>query len=227
MGERIIARRGLARAVIAISLAGLVAGCAGDQAGPAPVYLKTGQAVGADAAPPPPRRQGQRVVVRPGQSLRGIAGAYHVSERSIIAANRLSPPYKLKSGASLLIPGGAGPSVQQAAVVPRAVSQAPLPVSAAAPPVTVVPAPIAAPPPPALAAAAPPAPVAAPRTPPPIRDIISLDDPAPPAPPPPKAIAFPDPRPTAPPGSAPAQAPGPSAAAEARGEDGRQATAMH
>ena len=225
MGERIIARRGLARAVVAISLAGLVAGCAGDQAGPAPVYLKTGQAVGADAAPPPPRRQGQRVVIRPGQSLRGIAGAYHVSERSIIAANRLSPPYKLKAGASLLIPGGAEPPVQQAAVVPRAVSQAPLPVSAAAPPVTVVPAPIAAPPPPLS-----PLPVAAPRTPPPIRDIISLDDP-PPAPqaPPPKAIAFPDPRPTAPPGSAPAQAPppGPSAAAEARGEDGRQATAMH
>src|SRR3954468_20544454 len=214
MGERIIARRGLARAVIAISLAGLVAGCAGDQAGPAPVYLKTGQAVGADAAPPPPRRQGQRVVVRPGQSLRGIAGAYHVSERSIIAANRLSPPYKLKAGASLLIPGGAEPPIQQAAVVPRAVSQAPLPVSAAPPPAPVGPAPVAAPPP-ALAAAAPPAPVAAPRTPPPIRDIISLDDPprAPQAPPP-KAIAFPAPRSTALPGSAPAQAPGPSAAAE-------------
>src|SRR4051812_24294783 len=103
MGERIIARRGLARAAAVIALTGLVAGCAGDQAGPAPVYLKTGQAVGADAAPPPPpRRQGQRIVVKPGQSLKGIAGVYRVSERSIIAANRLSPPYKLKAGASLV-----------------------------------------------------------------------------------------------------------------------------
>src|SRR3954451_16776695 len=102
MGERIIARRGLARAVVAISLAGLVAGCAGDQAGPAPVYLKTGQAVGADAAPPPPRRQGQGVVIWPRQSLGRFADADHVSYRWIIAPNRLSPPYKLKAGASLL-----------------------------------------------------------------------------------------------------------------------------
>src|SRR3954470_19670705 len=186
MGECIIARRGLARAVVAVALAGLVAGCAGDQAGPAPVYLKNGMAEGAPVSAPAPRRETQRIVVKPGQSLKGIARTYRVPERTIIAANHLTPPYKLKIGASLVIPGGVAeaPIQQAAAVPPRAVQQAPLPVPAAAPPVTVVPTPVAAAPAPAPSVAAappPPAPVAAARTPPPIRDIISLDDP-PPAP---------------------------------------------
>jgi murein DD-endopeptidase MepM/ murein hydrolase activator NlpD len=233
MGERIIARRGLARAVVAVALTGVIAGCAGDQAGPAPVYLKNGMAEGAPLSAPAPRRETQRVVVRPGQSLKGIARTYRVPERTIIAANHLTPPYKLKIGASLVIPGAAAeaPTQQAAAVPPRAVQQAPLPVPAAAPPVTVVPAPLAAAPapapPPAFVAAAPPppAPVAAARTPPPIRDIISLDDP----PPAPRAIAFPDPPASSSAPSTPAQAPppGPSAAAQPRGEEGRQPTAMH
>src|SRR4051812_40320115 len=105
MGEYIIARRGLARAVAAIAFASLLAGCAGDQAGPAPVYLKNGMAEGAPVSSPAPRRETQRVVVRPGQSLKGIARTYRVPERTIIAANHLTPPYKLRIGASLVIPG--------------------------------------------------------------------------------------------------------------------------
>jgi murein DD-endopeptidase MepM/ murein hydrolase activator NlpD len=74
--------------------------------------------------------------------------------------------------------------------------------------------------------------VAAARTPPPIRDIISLDDPPPaaaPAAPAPRAIAFPDPPASSPAPSGPAQAPppGPSAAAQPHADEGRQATAMH
>ena len=107
MGKHMIARRGLTRAAVAVALAGLVAGCAGDQAGPAPVYLKNGMAEGAPVSFPAPRRETQRVVVRPGQSLKGIARTYRVPERTIIAANHLAPPYKLKIGASLVIPGAA------------------------------------------------------------------------------------------------------------------------
>jgi LysM repeat protein len=44
------------------------------------------------------------VTVRPGQSLGGIAEANHVSKQSIIVANHLSPPYKLKMGQRLTIP---------------------------------------------------------------------------------------------------------------------------
>src|SRR5204862_3626494 len=119
MGKHMIARRGLTRAAVAVALAGLVAGCAGDQAGPAPVYLKNGMAEGAPVSFPAPRRETQRVVVRPGQSLKGIARTYRVPERTIIAANHLAPPYKLKIGASLVIPGAAAEaSTQQAAAVP-------------------------------------------------------------------------------------------------------------
>jgi murein DD-endopeptidase MepM/ murein hydrolase activator NlpD len=229
MGESITGRCGLARAAIAILLAGLVAACVdGMPSEPAPVYMKGGMAGGApDATPIPPQRRDVRLTVKPGQSLRGIAHAYHVPERTIIAANQLSPPYKLKIGQALLVPGAVEAPVQQA-MVPPPVREAPLPVRPSPPTIAAAPLPQPVP----LA----PAPVAAaPTTPQPIHDIISLDDP-PPAPPP-KAIAFPDPppaqRPAMPPpppvAAAPAQTPppGPSAADEARAEEARQASAMH
>jgi len=43
-------------------------------------------------------------IVGASQSLGGIAEANHVSKQAIIAANRLSPPYKLKIGQVLKIP---------------------------------------------------------------------------------------------------------------------------
>jgi murein DD-endopeptidase MepM/ murein hydrolase activator NlpD len=103
-------------------LAGLVAACAGDPQNAAPVFLK-GPGAGpepAEAAPPsslpgPPAR---RVVVRPGQSLSRIAREYRVSERVIIAANRLKPPYKIETGQHLLIPGAAAPPVRMATAAP-------------------------------------------------------------------------------------------------------------
>jgi murein DD-endopeptidase MepM/ murein hydrolase activator NlpD len=203
---------------------------------PAPVFLKGGMAGGTPDAPIPPQRRDVRLTVRPGQSLRGIAHAYHVPERTIIAANHLSPPYKIKIGQALLVPGAVEAPVQQAMVPPKTVyevppvREAPLPVAAAPAPVAAAPMPQPVPPAPVPVAAAPPVPA----TPPPIHDIISLDDPPPP---PPKAIAFPDPpsaqrsaMPAPPPVAAgPAQTPppGPSAAEEARAEEARQAGATH
>jgi murein DD-endopeptidase MepM/ murein hydrolase activator NlpD len=241
MGECSINARGVCRAALVVLFASLLAACANDQGGPAPLYMKGEQ--GAEAAPiaPAPRRD-VRITVRPGQSVKRLALEYHVSERSIIAANHLTPPYKIKIGQSLMIPGAmeAGP-VRQAMVPPRAAPQPPLPVSGAAPPVTMVPAPVATAPaaPPPVAAAVP-VPAPAPRTPPPIRDIISLDDPPPAAPasaaPPPRAINFPEPAPGSSSSAAPpppvaaapqARPPGPSAAAEARAEETKQASAMH
>jgi murein DD-endopeptidase MepM/ murein hydrolase activator NlpD len=60
------------------------------------------------AAPPqvvPP--EGVQIVVRPGQSVGGLAEQYHVTRRDIIAANHLQPPYGIEIGQHLLIPGGA------------------------------------------------------------------------------------------------------------------------
>jgi LysM repeat protein len=45
------------------------------------------------------------IAVKPGQSLGRIAEHYHVSKRAIITANQLRPPYELKAGSQLVIPG--------------------------------------------------------------------------------------------------------------------------
>ena len=45
------------------------------------------------------------ITVQPGQSLGRIAEAYRVPKKVIIAANNLAPPYELKAGARLIIPG--------------------------------------------------------------------------------------------------------------------------
>jgi murein DD-endopeptidase MepM/ murein hydrolase activator NlpD len=82
---------------------------------------------------PPPARH---VVVRPGQSLRGIAHAYHVAERQLIASNHLRPPYKLWTGQRLTIPdgGAAEPVTRTAALPPLTVVPArPLPEAVDAP----------------------------------------------------------------------------------------------
>jgi murein DD-endopeptidase MepM/ murein hydrolase activator NlpD len=235
MGERSSAWRGMDRAAISILLVGLVAACAEmGTTEPAPVYMKGGAAEAGPIAPP--QRHEVRVTVRPGQSVRGLAHAYHVSERAIIAANRLAPPYKIKIGQSLVIPGALESSpVQTAALPPKTIHEVPPAVRQA--PLSVPPPPIAAAP--TAAAPASPPPVAASSGQPPIRDIISLDDPPPP---PPKAIAFPNPppeRPVAAPQSPPAITPPtfssgpaqatrePRAAEEARTEAANQAGSMH
>ncbi len=47
------------------------------------------------------------LIVQRGQSLGRIAETYHVAAQVIIAANKLSPPYRLKAGARLLLPAPA------------------------------------------------------------------------------------------------------------------------
>lgn len=191
MGERISMGRGLVRAPVSILLMGLAAACADMTATePAPVYMKGAAEAGPVA--PAPQRHEVRITVRPGQSVRGLARAYHVPERSIIAANHLPPPYKVKIGQSLVIPGALEASpVQQAALPPKTVYEVPPAVRQAPLSLATAPAPIAAAPAPSPASSGPA----------PIRDIISLDDP----PPAPKAIAFPNPPPERP--AAPAQSP--------------------
>jgi murein DD-endopeptidase MepM/ murein hydrolase activator NlpD len=113
MGEPKFGRHGILRAAPAILLAAALAACGGGSSGPAPVVMRgtapPGVAEGG-AMPPPasmPRAQERRIVVERGQSLSGIAHAYHASEQAIIAANHLTPPYKVETGQHLLIPGTA------------------------------------------------------------------------------------------------------------------------
>ncbi len=204
-------RRGIGRATAMIMLAGMVAACADQSGGPAPVYLRGGPTMGAagptaPAAPVAPihreARQARQITVERGQSVDKIAHANHVTPAAIIAANHLKHPYALKAGSRLLIPD-AGPAPTQVAAAP---SPAPQPVPAM---------PLA--PPPAQAATAPPQnlapqPQQAALTPPQsaskaLPDVVPLDGPAPKetaaAPQPRQAAAEPSPPPPAASGGAP------------------------
>ena len=83
-------------------------GAAPDRIEAAPVrrWRRSAIVAAATAAPSGP---GQRVVVRPGQSVGYLAREYGVTKRAIIEANDLTPPeYKIEIGKTLVIPGGAG-----------------------------------------------------------------------------------------------------------------------
>src|SRR5260370_1316806 len=116
----------------AVGLAGLVGACAsGPAPEPAPVILNgAGPGVLGQTSIAPRPGEARQIVVRPGQSLGGIAHAYHVPPRAIIAANHLTPPYQVQIGQRLLIPGG-GPGPAQHALAapppaaPTAAGQAP------------------------------------------------------------------------------------------------------
>ena len=134
MGKSEFSRHGIIRAVPAIVLAGLVAACAGGPSNPAPVVMRGTAPPGyGEGGPMPPPgamagAEARRIVVERGQSLGGIAHAYHVGEREIIAANHLTPPYKIETGQHLLIPGG-GPVSRPpplAAAAPAAPPTAPM-----------------------------------------------------------------------------------------------------
>jgi murein DD-endopeptidase MepM/ murein hydrolase activator NlpD len=118
MGESTICGHGVFRAAV-LALGGLLAACAEVGDGPAPVFMKGAGAgiVGEGEAGLPGRPgagpgEARTITVERGQSLGRIAEANHVPKQAIIAANHLTPPYKLKTGAHLLIPGAA--PVQQA-----------------------------------------------------------------------------------------------------------------
>src|SRR5712691_6541197 len=99
------------RAVAAIAAIGFVAACeaptttvlidvAPDVAAPSPDTPKQA---------PVAKRQAQRIVVQAGQSVSRIAAKYGMKRRAIIAANDLTPPYKIKIGQQLVIPSAGGP----------------------------------------------------------------------------------------------------------------------
>jgi murein DD-endopeptidase MepM/ murein hydrolase activator NlpD len=97
----------------------------------------------APLGPPPAaplRAETRRIVVRPGQSLGGIARDYHVPERAIIAANHLTPPYKIETGQRLLIPGGTeAPGQPRLAAAPITAPLAPGSVANGHPPPEIIP----------------------------------------------------------------------------------------
>jgi murein DD-endopeptidase MepM/ murein hydrolase activator NlpD len=109
-----VSERGVggAAAVPAVALALLVAACAPRVEGPAPVVSATPTA----AAEP------ERITVRPGQTLSGIAHAYHVPMRAIAEANHLLPPYRIEIGRTLIIPQAAQLAVSPATTSPGVTS---------------------------------------------------------------------------------------------------------
>jgi murein DD-endopeptidase MepM/ murein hydrolase activator NlpD len=162
--------------VVALTL--LIAACGPRPDGPAPV-------VSGEPAPTP---EPERVTVRPGQTLSGIAHAYHVPMQVIAEANHLLPPYRIEVGRTLIIPQAGQPAVPLASASlaalplpkseevtalkrPEAISlerTAPAPaVAAAAPPTPAVPTESSvggAPHPDAKPAASPPAPAPTPES---------------------------------------------------------------
>ena len=66
-------------------------------------------ATAASSKQPPKHTLGRSltIAVKPGQSLGRIAEHYHVPKQAIIAANQLHPPYELRAGSQLVIPGAA------------------------------------------------------------------------------------------------------------------------
>ena len=106
------------RAAVAIAAIGFVAACqavmptalngvAPDVAAPSPDIPKPA---------PVAKREARKIVVRAGQSLSRIAVEYHMPQRTIIAANDLTPPYKIKIGQQLLIPSADEPPPAPAVV---------------------------------------------------------------------------------------------------------------
>ena len=229
MGESTICRHGLARAAAVLALSGLLAACSEVGDGPAPVFMKGGgPGIAGEAGPGLPGRLGtgpaetRTITVERGQSLGRIAEAYHVPKQTIISANHLTPPYKLKTGAHLVIPGATPAPIQQAMMPAPAALPASGPPSASAAraspdviPLDDVPPQLAPAP---IRQAAAPAPAA--ERPPPAPPTSAAAAPPPPAPPAKPAPAS-APAPVAPPPPvSPLAALGrePSAAEEARAE---------
>jgi murein DD-endopeptidase MepM/ murein hydrolase activator NlpD len=167
-------RCGIARAGLLGILAAALGACA-EQTDPAPVFQRG--AAASVFAPVPASAPALEVIVKRGQTLDGYAYTYHQPKSAIIAANGLHPPYELKAGQRLIIPGHSAAPIQQAAksaVTPPVATPTPLPPLHAE---TLAP-PQPATPPPAAASAT--------------QEVIPLDGP------PPKEASAPPPRPASP-----------------------------
>jgi murein DD-endopeptidase MepM/ murein hydrolase activator NlpD len=123
MGENGVRRH--LRAAAVVSLAVFVASCGGrrDAApvimnGAAPQQVETVPMAPMPRSPRPqqavPSGPGQRIVVRPGQTVGYLAREYGVTRKAIIEANNLTPPdYKIEIGRTLVIPGSGSPGRDQ------------------------------------------------------------------------------------------------------------------
>ena len=90
-------RCGFFGAALTVTCGTLLAACVQGPQKSAPVETS--------AHPPAAPEETRNIVVQRGQSLGRIAETYHVPQQAIIAANHLAPPYRLKAGARLAIPG--------------------------------------------------------------------------------------------------------------------------
>jgi murein DD-endopeptidase MepM/ murein hydrolase activator NlpD len=197
-------RRGLIRVASLAVVAGFVAACAGQQGGPAPVYMHGAATTGAAPVAPvmaapiaPIHREAHQagvheITVQAGQSVNSLAKTHHVTPDAIIAANHLQPPYTVKVGSRLAIPeadgapasmaAGSAPAPQHVAAIPLtppapAQSEPTAPQAAVEAPQSLMP--VASPPPQPKQAALPPQQQAA-LTPPASKtlpDIVPLDGP--------------------------------------------------
>jgi LysM repeat protein len=94
-------------AAAALAVVGFVAACAA----PTPTAVNgVAPEVAAPSQAPVATREAQRIVVERGQSVSRLAAKYGMAQRAIIAANNLTPPYKIKIGQHLLIPSAGGPA---------------------------------------------------------------------------------------------------------------------
>jgi murein DD-endopeptidase MepM/ murein hydrolase activator NlpD len=64
----------------------------------------------------PVERRPLSITIERGQSLSEIAQSYHVPMGTIAEANGLSPPYRIKTGRQLIIPGAGPPRIPEAPV---------------------------------------------------------------------------------------------------------------
>jgi LysM repeat protein len=94
-------RRCRLHAAVAIVAVGLVTACETEP----PALTATNETMPEQVA----KREPRQIIVQPGQSVSLIAAKYQVPQRAIIAANDLTPPYKIKIGQQLLVPSADAP----------------------------------------------------------------------------------------------------------------------
>lgn len=108
------------RAVAALAAMGFVAACEAPTPtvsnGAAPEVAASSPETETSKQAPVAERETRQIVVEAGQSLSRIAAKYGISQRAIIAANDLTPPYKMKTGQQLRIPSADGPPSAPAVV---------------------------------------------------------------------------------------------------------------